>query len=659
MKRNGAESNQIDKLRKQADEELKRVFDISPDLVGTGNLDGYFTRINSSFKKILGYEEEELLAKPFIEFIHKEDVETTLAALGKAVEGTPEIYVQNRYKCKDGSYIWIEWKVITLAEEGVFYAAGRSLTERKQAEEMLKQAHATLQQRVEERTRELKTSEEQLRHYERIVSFSTDMMALLDNRFIYLAANPAYLGAFNLPADKVIGHTIAEVFGEKFFHETIMPHAERCLAGEKINYQAWFDFPGHESAYMDINYYPYIREDNQIIGFVVNARDITERIQLEKHRDLIIHDMGERVKELATMYGLSESIRTRENLGEVFQDIADLIPLGWHYSEITRGKVVFDQREYVSEPFKETGWKQSSDIVVNGEHRGSIEVYFLEECPDLDEGPFMKEERDLIDGMARSISEGIERKMAAKALDDAKVELEQYAAQLERSNMELDEFAYIASHDLKEPLRGIRTYSGFLIEDYGGMLDSEGKNKLDTLVRLTTRMETLLDDLLYFSRVGRVELAFIETDLATLVTEIIDSMHITLAEQGVQVMVAADLPNVICDRIRVGEVFRNLISNGAKYNTEDDKQIEVGWHAPSNGNNEPVFFVRDNGIGIREKHMDRIFKIFKRLHGRDKFGGGSGSGLTITQKIIERHGGRIWLESEFGKGSTFFFTLKG
>ncbi len=108
--------------------------------------------------------------------------------------------------------------------------------------------------------------------------------------------------------------------------------------------------------------------------------------------------------------------------------------------------------------------------------------------------------------------------------------------------------------------------------------------------------------------------------------------------------------------MRIGEIFRNLIQNAVKYNDAGEKRVEVGWGGASD-RNPPVFFVRDNGIGIREKHLETVFKIFKRLHGRDKYGGGTGSGLTIVRKIVERHGGRIWIESEVGKGSTFYFTL--
>ncbi|MFL6195985.1 MAG: sensor histidine kinase, partial [Thermoanaerobaculia bacterium] len=236
-------------------------------------------------------------------------------------------------------------------------------------------------------------------------------------------------------------------------------------------------------------------------------------------------------------------------------------------------------------------------------------------------------------------------------------ELELRNEELNQSNKELDDFAYIASHDLKEPLRGIHNFSSFLIEDYAGKLDEEGRSKLETLMRLTRRMETLIDSLLHFSRLGRVDLAMDQVDLNGIVAEVLDSLSITLAAEGVAVRIPRPLPTVRADRVRVGEIFYNLVVNALRYNDKPEKWIEVGWRE-GEGVGPPVFYVRDNGIGIPEKHHDSVFRIFKRLHGRDKFGGGTGAGLTIVKKIVERHHGRIWLESAAGEGTTFYFTLE-
>jgi signal transduction histidine kinase len=243
-----------------------------------------------------------------------------------------------------------------------------------------------------------------------------------------------------------------------------------------------------------------------------------------------------------------------------------------------------------------------------------------------------------------------ERRRAEQELADRNMELH-------RSNQDLDDFAYIASHDLKEPLRGIHNFAAFLLEDYGERFDEEGRSKLETLTRLSRRMEVLIDSLLHFSRLGRVDLAIEDADLNEVVAEVADSLGISLRENGVEIRVPRPLPVVRCDRVRVRELYHNLIINAMKYNDKAEKWIEVGA-LPADGGGPPALYVRDNGIGIQEKHFDAIFRIFKRLHGRDRFGGGTGAGLTIVKKIVERHNGRIWVESAVGEGTAVYFTLE-
>ncbi|HEX4946921.1 MAG TPA: ATP-binding protein [Blastocatellia bacterium] len=254
----------------------------------------------------------------------------------------------------------------------------------------------------------------------------------------------------------------------------------------------------------------------------------------------------------------------------------------------------------------------------------------------------------------------LERRVAERTeeLQRRNEELQRLNAELERSNIELDSFAYIASHDLKEPLRGLHNYSHFLLEDYEDKLDEEGVSKLQTLIKLTQRMETLIDSLLYYSRVGRAELAVRDINLDEVLDQTLELLAPRVRELGVEVRRPCALPTVRADHARVGEVFSNLIANALKYNDKETKWIEVGFEWTNGaGEQQPVFYLRDNGLGIAPEHHENVFRIFKRLHGRDEYGGGVGAGLTIVRKIIERHGGRIWLESEPGMGTTFYFTL--
>jgi two-component system, chemotaxis family, sensor kinase Cph1 len=237
-------------------------------------------------------------------------------------------------------------------------------------------------------------------------------------------------------------------------------------------------------------------------------------------------------------------------------------------------------------------------------------------------------------------------------------ELMQLNRELERSNIELDAFSYIASHDLKEPLRGIHNYSSILLEDYAQHLDEEGQDKLQTVARLTQRMEGLIDSLLHFSQVGRLDFSLSETNLDEVVQQALDVLSTRIKQEKVDVRIVQPLPVIKCDRIRLGEVYSNLISNAIKYNDKPTKLVEIGYLEPSSPNKPIIFYVKDNGLGIRPEYYETIFLIFKRLHKRELFGGGTGAGLTITRKIVERHGGKIWVESVYGEGSTFYFTLQ-
>jgi two-component system, chemotaxis family, sensor kinase Cph1 len=254
----------------------------------------------------------------------------------------------------------------------------------------------------------------------------------------------------------------------------------------------------------------------------------------------------------------------------------------------------------------------------------------------------------------RSLIVGV---ILSQADEMARVNLE-----LERSNTELDSFAYIASHDLKEPLRGIHNYSNFLMEDYGSVLNEDGVAKLQTVVRLTQRMEDLINSLLHYSRLGRSELSRQPINLNDLVRQTIDTLKISQPQNPIDFRLPQPLPVISCDRTQISELFTNLLSNAIKYNDSAEKWVEIGFIGGRSQGEETslegqTFYVRDNGIGIAPQHLERIFQIFKRLHTQDKYGGGTGAGLTIVQKIVERHGGRIWVESLPGEGSTFYFTL--
>jgi PAS domain S-box-containing protein len=240
-------------------------------------------------------------------------------------------------------------------------------------------------------------------------------------------------------------------------------------------------------------------------------------------------------------------------------------------------------------------------------------------------------------------------------------ELARHAVALERSNKELDDFAYIASHDLREPLRGLFNNAKFLQEDYADKLEPEGVKQLLRLGYLSQRMEQLVNDLFYFSRLGRQELAVQPTDINAIIRDIEMMSEASLQERNAVIVMPRPLPQISCDKARIAEVFRNLITNAVKYNDKAARSVEVGYLdevRTKRGLERGVFYVKDNGIGIAAEFHEEIFRIFKRLNVEDDDKKGTGAGLTFVRKIVERHGGRVWLDSVPGEGTIFYFTIK-
>lgn len=243
------------------------------------------------------------------------------------------------------------------------------------------------------------------------------------------------------------------------------------------------------------------------------------------------------------------------------------------------------------------------------------------------------------------------------ALKEEKTKLEALAAKLENSNKELDDFAYIASHDLREPLRGINNYASFLQEDYWDLLDDDGKNMLSSINRLAGRLDEFISSLLFYSRLGRTALEMTSVSIQEIINEVLDSFEFSIQERPTIITILENQPVIQTNRQNTLEIYRNLIGNALKYNDKPERHIEIGYFYTRKGPKHPVLYVKDNGIGIEEKNFDKIFTIFKRLHPREKFGGGTGAGLTIVKKCINLLNGSIWIESQVGEGTTFFFEI--
>jgi len=224
--------------------------------------------------------------------------------------------------------------------------------------------------------------------------------------------------------------------------------------------------------------------------------------------------------------------------------------------------------------------------------------------------------------------------------------------ELARSNAELEQFAYIASHDLQEPLRTIISYAQLLEEDYKGQLDAEADENMYYIVDAATRMQQLIKDLLTFSRVGTRQQKFAPTDCNSVMERVLANLKIAIAESAAAVTYD-HLPTIGADKLQLTQLLQNLIGNGLKFRGEQPPRIHISLLPRED---EWCFCVRDNGIGFEQQYADRIFAIFQRLHSRKEYAG-TGIGLAICQKIVQRHGGRIWVESTLGQGAAFYFTI--
>ena len=264
-------------------------------------------------------------------------------------------------------------------------------------------------------------------------------------------------------------------------------------------------------------------------------------------------------------------------------------------------------------------------------------------------------ERKTSDGGTVAIRVDItELKESEQALARQTEKLSEYARELERSNSELEQFAYVASHDLQEPLRMIGSYCQLLQRRYKGKLDANADDFIGFAVEGASRMQQLINDLLAYSRVGRRGQPLARVNAAEAAGAALGNLEAAIRESGAAIDVG-NLPDVVADRTQLTQLFQNLIGNAIKFRS--DGPVRIGVRAERDGEMWR-FVVEDNGIGIDPAYADRIFLIFQRLHERGKYPG-TGIGLAICKKVVERHGGRIWVESAAGAGSRFYFTLRG
>ena len=626
--------------RKQAEASLleserrfRRTFELAGSGVAHIGMDRRFLRVNRRLCEILGYPQDELLRLTGRQISHPDDLDVINAQRPRLYAGEIDsVRVEKRYLRKDGSIVWVSFTMVVERD-----AAGKpqyeiaffdDITARKQAEAALRE------------------SEERFRS---VVDSANDGILVYDKQLNVIAGN--------LAAERILGLPLANIIGAAGF-TSLLPcvHADgspilpderptrltvksgKPLTGQIVGIYR----PDGSMNWVSVNT-GFLRRpgDTDWYGVVSTIGDITK----QRHAEIALsasEALYRQTFELATA-GIAH-VDLSGRFMKVNRRLCEILGYG--------------EQELIGRPVKEISHPEDRNLtdsqrmrVRSGEKpsvrfekryirkSGAIVWVDLSVALACDASGVPQYEIALFNDIT-------ERKKAEAALREAHEELK-------RSNAELEQFAYVASHDLQEPLRMVSSYTQLLMRRYGDKFDGDAKDFTAFIVDGATRMKQLIEDLLAYSRVGTRDRNFKPADSESSLKRALTNLRAAIQDSGATVT-QDKLPTIPCDEVQLAQLFQNLIGNALKFRKPDvAPAVHVG--AAEQGA-EWEFMVRDNGIGIEPQYFERIFMVFQRLHDKGEYPG-TGIGLAIVKKVVERHGGRIWVQSQPGAGTTFHFTM--
>lgn len=605
----------------RAERTLEQAFTVTESAIGILDFDGHLKRANPALVRTSGFTLEELSQRAGLELFHPDDRATIKAEFDKLIAGGRVAQLECRGLRKDGSYVWLLLRASVLADEKLIYTVSTDITERKRAADALaEEAH---RRRI-------------------LFEQSRDGIVVFDGSGKVREANQSFANMLGYDSPEAVLQLHVWDWDEQ-----LTPDLLRSIVQDVKSHQPQ---PGamevrhkrKDGSLIDVEISPTTVELGGEILFYAVHRDITERKGAEK----ALRQSEQRLRLIA------------ETIDDVFW-MADLTS---------------DSLAYVS-PACERVWGQPLEVV-----RKSFMAFLDAVHPDdraqlraavgacmKDPKPFKHEYRvirpdgtvawvcdhgfpvgdgnghvNYVVGLARDVTH-------RKSMEEA---VRIHSEKLARSNAELERFAYVASHDLQEPLRMVASFTQLLAKRYSGRLDETADRYIHYAVDGAKRMQELIVDLLAYSRVNSKELDFKTTPCEAVVAGVLQNLQAAIDESNASVK-WDPLPTLLADPGQLRQLFQNLLGNAIKFRGESPPQVHIS--AVEEGESW-VFSVRDNGIGLDPDQSDRIFQVFQRLHGRTEYPG-TGIGLAICKKVVERHGGKIWVESRPGAGSTFRFTL--
>ncbi|MFA5146747.1 MAG: HAMP domain-containing sensor histidine kinase [Candidatus Omnitrophota bacterium] len=389
------------------------------------------------------------------------------------------------------------------------------------------------------------------------------------------------------------------------------------------------------------------------------AEEASKRKKAEEEKESLLNNVGLAIKELNCLYGIAELVSKYANsLDDIFNGTVRLIPPSWQYPGITCARIIFRGREFKTDDFKMTKWGQSADITIFGTKAGVIEAYLLEEKPPMDEGPFLQEERRLIGAIADRLSKTVERKEIQDDLARTKKTIEENYKKLKELEGLKDSLTHMIVHDLNNPLTNITGFMQLLKMQSWDKLAQDQKDGLEIALAAGQELKRMTGNLLDINKMeeGKIKLRYEDFNLTDIAREVMEQLQILARfdNKTISMEIPGELPALSADRELIKRVIANLVNNSLKY-TPPKGSITI---KASFDKSEKKFRiqVRDTGDGIPKEYLDKIFNKFVQVE-TAKAKAGRGLGLTFCKMTVEAHGGKIWVESEPGKGSTFIFTL--